>query len=152
MPCTVSAQELVPRGYWPTPNGTNVLVLSYQRSTGDIVTDPTLPYADGKTSGLLHGELRSRELTGLGDARARLSYNLKGAPSMDVAGFQALRDSPKTIVGASLVIQAPSGEYEADFGHLWTRIFMWVAGHALASKSRRICSAAQESARRWFIP
>ena len=98
MPCTVSAQELVPRGYWPTPNGTNVLVLSYQRSTGDIVTDPTLPlagvestidylqlsyqrtfslagrtttmqlslpYADGETSGLLHGELRSRELTGL---------------------------------------------------------------------------------------
>jgi hypothetical protein len=147
MHCTASAQELVPRGYWPTPNGTNVLVLSYQRSTGDIVTDPTLPlagvdstidylqlsyqrtfslagrtttmqlslpYADGETSGLLYGELRSRELTGLGDARVRLSYNLKGAPSMDVAGFQALRDSPKTIVGASLVIQAPSGEYEAD--------------------------------------
>ena len=39
---TVSAQELVPRAYWPTPNGTNVFIVSYQRSTGDIVTDPSL--------------------------------------------------------------------------------------------------------------
>lgn len=37
------AQELTPRAYWPAPEGTNILALGYQRSTGDIVTDPSLP-------------------------------------------------------------------------------------------------------------
>jgi hypothetical protein len=39
----VSAQELAPRAYWPAPVGTNVAVLAYQRSKGDIVIDPSLP-------------------------------------------------------------------------------------------------------------
>jgi hypothetical protein len=144
---TVSAQELVPRAYWPTPNGTNAFIVSYQRSTGDIVTDPSLPltgvdsdidylqlsyqrtfnlagrtatmqlslpYSSGETTGLLDGELRRRDTAGVGDVRVRLSYNLKGAPSMDAAEFRALRDAPRTIVGTSLVVQAPSGDYEAD--------------------------------------
>jgi hypothetical protein len=38
-----SAQELVPRAYWPAPNGTNVLAFGYQYMSGDVVTDPTLP-------------------------------------------------------------------------------------------------------------
>ncbi len=144
---TVSAQELAPRAYWPTPNGTNVLVLAYQKSTGDIVTDPSLPltgvdsdidylqlsyqrtfslagrtstmqlsvpYSQGRTEGLVDGEFLSRDTSGMGDARLRLSYNISGAPSMDAAGFKALRAAPQTIVGASLLIQAPSGDYEAD--------------------------------------
>ena len=147
MPGSVSAQELVPRAYWPTPNGTNVLVLSYQRSTGDIVTDPSLPltgvdsdidylqlsyqrtfslagrtaamqlslpYSWGETRGMLDGEPHSRDTTGVGDARVRLSYNIKGAPSMDAVAFRALRDSPTTIIATSLLIQAPSGDYDAD--------------------------------------
>lgn len=142
-----SAQELAPRANWPTPNGTNVLVMTYQKTTGDIVTDPSLPltgvdsdidylqlsyqrtfnwagrtatmqlsvpYSQGETQGLLEGELRRRETSGLGDTRLRLAYNIKGAPSMDVAGFQALRNTPRTIVGASVLIQAPSGDYDAD--------------------------------------
>jgi len=144
---TVSAQELVPRAYWPTPNGTNILVLGYQKTTGDIVTDPSLPltgvdsdidylqlsyqrtfslagrtatmqlslpYSRGYTEGLLEGEIRGRHTSGLGDARVRLSYNIKGAPSMDAKGFQALRADPKTIVGVSLLVQAPTGDYEVD--------------------------------------
>lgn len=142
-----SAQELTPRAYWPLPNGTNVFILTYQKSTGDIVTDPSLPitgvdsdidyiqlayqrtfsligrtasiqlsqpFADGATEGSAEGTALRRELTGLTDARARLSVNLKGAPSMDAAGFQALRADPQTIVGASLLVQAPTGEYEPD--------------------------------------
>ena len=38
-----AAQELTPRAYWPAPNGTNVVSLGYQYTTGDVVTDPTLP-------------------------------------------------------------------------------------------------------------
>ena len=144
---TVSAQELTPRAYWPTPNGTNVFVVAYQKSAGDIVTDPSLPltgvdsdidylqlsyqrtfslggrtttmqlslpYSRGETAGVLDGEFLSRSTSGLGDTRVRLSYNIKGAPSMDRAGFQALRAAPQTIVGASLLVQAPTGDYDAD--------------------------------------
>ena len=141
------AQELTPRAYWPTPNGVDVLVVSYQRTTGDIVTDPSLPvtgvdseidylqlsyqrtfslagrtaalqlsvpYSQGTTQGVVEGEFLRRDTSGFGDTRLRLAYNLKGAPSMDAAAFQALRDEPQTIVGASVVIQAPTGDYDAD--------------------------------------
>ena len=144
---TVTAQELTPRAYWPMPDGTNVLILGYQRSTGDIVTDPSLPligvdseidylqiayqrafgvfgrsaslqlslpYSRGSTEGIVDGAFRSRDTSGLTDARARFSINLKGAPSMAAAGFQALRAHPRVLVGASLLVQAPTGEYESD--------------------------------------
>ena len=143
----VSAQELAPRAYWPAPNGTNVAVLAYQRNTGDIVIDPSLPitgveseidylqvgyqryfslfgrtataqvslpFADGFTEGFVEGEFRQRTTTGLTDARLRLAVNLRGAPTMDAAGFQALRDDPRIIVGASIVVQAPTGDYDGD--------------------------------------
>jgi hypothetical protein len=141
------AQELTPRAYWPMPVGTNALVLGYQRNTGDIVIDPSLPitgveseidylqvtyqrgfnlfgrsgsvqlslpYADGLTEGTVEGEFLRRKTTGLTDARIRMAVNLIGAPAMGVPGFQALRANPTTIVGASLLLQAPTGEYESD--------------------------------------
>ena len=141
------AQEMAPRAYWPLPNETNVLVLSYQRSSGDIVTDPSLPltgvdsvidylqvsyqrtlsmfgrsanlqlslpFADADTEGFVEGVFRTRKISGIADARVRLSVNLKGAPSMDRAGLQALVQNPTSIVGASLLLQVPTGEYEAD--------------------------------------
>jgi hypothetical protein len=142
-----TAQELTPRAYWPAPVGTNVLVLGYQRNTGDIVIDPSLPvtgvesnidylqvsyqrslnlfgrsasaqfslpYAHGVTEGVVEGEFRRRKTVGLTDARFRLAINLRGAPAMDIEGFQALRAQPKTIIGASLLVQAPTGEYDSD--------------------------------------
>jgi len=133
--CSVaSAQELAPRAYWPTPNGTNVFILSYQHSSGDIVVDPSLPitgvdsdlrdrtatlqfsvpFSQGVTQGLVDGLFRSRETSGMGDTRVRLAVNLKGAPSMDAAAFQELRKKPETIVGASVLVQVPTGGYEPD--------------------------------------
>jgi hypothetical protein len=147
-PCTSAvAQELAPRAYWPSPDGTNVLLVSYQKSTGDIVTDPSLPlvgvesdidvlqlsyqrtfslsgrtatlqvsqpYSWGTTEGLVAGEFLQRKVSGLADTRVRLAVNLKGAPSMDRAGFQALRQNPRPIFGASVIVQAPTGDYESD--------------------------------------
>ena len=142
-----AAQELAPRAYWPAPVGTNVAVLSYQRNSGDILIDPSLPitgveseidylqvgyqrffglfgrtaaaqlslpYADGFTEGMVEGEFQRRNTTGFTDARLRLMINLRGAPAMDVSGFQALRADPQTIIGASLLIQAPTGAYDSD--------------------------------------
>jgi hypothetical protein len=37
------AQELSPRAYWPAPKGTQVAVLGYAYSWGDVLTDPSLP-------------------------------------------------------------------------------------------------------------
>ena len=141
------AQELAPRAYWPAPKGTNVVVVGYQYSTGDIVTDPSLPipgvdskinfalfsyqhtlslfgrtanlqfnlpYTWGSTEGFAEGEFRNRHISAMADARIRLSVNLRGAPTMDVAGFQALRAKPRTIIGASVMVQAPTGGYEPD--------------------------------------
>ena len=140
-----TAQELAPRAYWPAPVGTNVLNVAYQYSSGDIVTDPSLPvtgvdskinfvqvgyqrtfsllgrtanaqinlpYSWGTSEGFLNGEFLSVDTVGYGDARARLSINLRGAPAMDGAGFQALQANPETIVGVSLLIQAPTGTYD----------------------------------------
>ena len=141
------AQELAPRAYWPTPEGTNVLVVGYQYSRGDIVADPSLPivgeetginfaqvsyqrtlslfgrttnlqfnlpYTWGSTEGLVEGEFRRRHISAMADARVRLSVNLRGAPTMDADGFRALRAKPRTIVGTSLLVQAPTGGYEPD--------------------------------------
>ncbi len=144
---SISAQELAPRAYWPAPRGTNVLVLGYQYSRGDVVTDPSLPitgvdsninfaqfsyqrtlslsgrtanlqfnlpYTWGSTEGFAEGEFRSRRVSATADARIRVAVNLLGAPTMDGAGFQALRAQPSTIVGASVLIQAPTGGYDSD--------------------------------------
>jgi len=37
------AQELTPRAYWPAPHGTKFFTVGYAYSTGDVVTDPSLP-------------------------------------------------------------------------------------------------------------
>ncbi len=141
------AQELAPRAYWPHPKGTNLIVLGYQYTSGDIVSDPTLPitgveskinfaqvtyqrtvslfarsanvqfnlpYSWGTSEGFANGQFQRRETSAMADARFRVSVNLLGAPSMDAAGFQALRAKPRTIIGTSLLIQMPTGGYESD--------------------------------------
>jgi len=139
------AQELTPRAYWPTPNGTNLLVFGYQNSSGDILTDPALPvtgvrsdisylqvgyqrtfnwfsrtgtiqinqpYSWGTTEGFLAGQYRDRKTSGMADTQIRFAINLIGAPSMDKAQFRELLANPTTIVGVSLQLKLPTGEYQ----------------------------------------
>jgi hypothetical protein len=42
----VSAQELEPRAYSPAPVGLNFALVAYGRSTGEVLTDPSLPVQD----------------------------------------------------------------------------------------------------------
>jgi len=74
----------------------------------------SVPHANGLTRGVVDGEFLQRKTVGLTDARARLAINLAGAPAMDAAGFAALRAQPRPIIGASLLVQAPTGEYDSD--------------------------------------
>lgn len=73
-----------------------------------------VPYVDGTTTGMVSDEPGRRDVSGVGDIAATLTINLLGAPSMLPAEFQQLRQSPRPILGASIKIMAPTGEYESD--------------------------------------
>ena len=141
------AQQLTPRAYWPAPVGTQVLLMGYQYSSGDIITDPTLPiagvnsqihyamlgyqrffsflgrtanvqlaapYSAGTTEGLVRRAFQSVDVRGLGDMTIKGTVNLLGAPAMDGTGMQALRAAPRTQLGLSITVSAPTGEYQPD--------------------------------------
>jgi hypothetical protein len=69
-----------------------------------------LPYSWGEISGEVAEEARSITRAGLADARLKLSVNLLGNPAMRLGEFVKVR--PRTIVGTSLTVVAPSGEYD----------------------------------------
>ncbi|MDO3380591.1 transporter [Gilvimarinus algae] len=141
------AQELAPRAYWPAPKGTNVLVMSYQRSQGDVLVDVSAPIEGaevtldflsltyqrtfglfdrtaslqlnyplvrGDAEAMVNGEFRERSISAAADPRARLAINLLGAPSMDGAAFRQLAAEPEPIVGASVLVSIPTGEYDGS--------------------------------------
>ena len=64
------------------------------------------------TCGAIISATRSRKRTGLklGDPRLRLAINLYGAPAMTPKEFASR--SRKTILGASLVVSPPLGQYD----------------------------------------
>jgi len=71
-----------------------------------------LPYAWLSARGDLEGQARKREVSGFADARLRLSINLYGAPALSLEEFKDYRQ--RTIVGMSLLITAPFGQYDSD--------------------------------------
>ncbi len=92
--------------------------LTYQRWLGVLGRSASvqvnLPYSNGLTEGFVEGEYRNRKTVGFADMRIRFAINLAGAPAMDPAGFAALIKDPRPIVGASVVVQPPTGEYDPD--------------------------------------
>jgi hypothetical protein len=138
------AQELEPRAYSASPVGANFAVVGYGRSTGQVVTDPTLPISDvsahinalslglgrtfgvggrqglvtaslpyswGDAEGNVGEEQRRITRSGLVDLRAKLSVNLFGSPALTPAKF-AQRPRERFILGTSLAVAAPTGQYE----------------------------------------
>lgn len=71
-----------------------------------------LPGTAGDWEGTLDGELRQRKIDGFGDLRAALSVNFIGAPALPRGEFREYR--PGTIVGASVGIIAPTGQYDSS--------------------------------------
>jgi hypothetical protein len=63
----------------------------------------------------LESEDLGKSLSGLSDPQLRFNINLIGAPTMTPQEFQAFRkEPPRSILGASLRIQLPTGEYNND--------------------------------------
>ena len=71
-----------------------------------------LPYVWGTISGKVAEQAQSVTRSGLADARAKLSVNLIGGAALTPAAF--VKAPRRTIIGASLTVAAPIGQYYAD--------------------------------------
>ena len=72
--------------------------------------DAVVPFAFGDWEGRLAGQDTTRSATGFGDPAVRLSVNFIGAPALEIPRFMTYRQG--TIVGASLRVIAPLGQYD----------------------------------------
>jgi len=143
------AQDLAPRAYVITPLHTNAITLSYGFYSGNLdlgnipITDASarvsvpvlslfhsmnffgrtgnfvvsLPYGVGNFRGTVLGTETNVYRSGLLDSVYRFSVNLKGGPSMTVQEYARWRQ--KTIIGVSLRVVAPTGQYDS------TKLINW---------------------------
>lgn len=92
----------------------NTAVLAYARSLNawgnSAKFDVILPYSSFSGSALAGGLIREREMSGFGDPRFRFSVNFYGAPALTLKEFAGYQQD--VIVGASLQVTAPLGEYD----------------------------------------
>lgn len=71
-----------------------------------------LPYAWGEASATIYGTPQSTSRNGFGDIRLRFSWLLLGAPAATPA--EVFKSPRKTIIGTSLNIVTPTGQYFPD--------------------------------------
>ena len=74
--------------------------------------DVIVPASSFAARGLVDGQPREREMSGLGDPRFRVSVNLIGAPALSARDFVNYRQD--LIVGVSLQVSAPFGQYDSS--------------------------------------
>jgi hypothetical protein len=90
-------------------------ILAYARSldvwgrSGKV--DVVLPYAWLSGTAEVEGQPRERDVSGFADPRLRFSVNLYGAPALSLQEFARYRQD--LIIGASLQVAAPLGQYNA---------------------------------------
>jgi hypothetical protein len=95
----------------------DAVVVGYARTFGlfgrSASVAAALPFASGEVSGLVGGTTRGRvERNGPGDTRVRFAVNLYGSPARTPQEFA--REKPRATFGASLIVAAPSGQYDPD--------------------------------------
>lgn len=69
-----------------------------------------IPYVKGRASGNVLEDRLEVTRSGLGDLRARFTMNLVGSPALKLKEFAAY--NPRTTVGVSLTLVAPTGQYD----------------------------------------
>jgi hypothetical protein len=74
--------------------------------------DVIVPYSDLSGTATFKGEPVERKVTGFNDPRFRLAVNFYGAPALSKQEFAGYRQD--LIVGASLQVAAPLGQYDPD--------------------------------------
>jgi hypothetical protein len=140
----LAGQDLAPRAYTITPLHSNAVTLSWGfydgglNFTGSIPITATgtynvpiftyyhslsvfgrsanitasLPYGVGNFHAAALGRQRSAYRSGLLDLGLRFSVNLIGAPAMQLDQFSKWKQ--KTVVGASIRVIAPTGQYSSN--------------------------------------
>ena len=93
----------------------NLATIGYGRTFGlggrQGLVVVVLPYAWGHVEGLVREQTRRVRRAGLADPRVKVSVNLLGPAAMSPEEF---RKAPRqTILGVSLTMQAPTGEYDS---------------------------------------
>lgn len=143
------AQDLAPRAYIITPIHSNAITLSYGFYSGNLdfgnipITDArahasvpvfnyfhsmnffgrtasalvSLPYGVGNFRGSVLGAETNVYRSGVLDSMYRFTVNLKGGPAMTVQEYRAWQQ--KTIIGVSLRVVAPTGQYDS------TKLINW---------------------------
>jgi hypothetical protein len=90
-------------------------VLGYARSINFFGRSSSVavaePYIWGTLEGLVLGVPQEGRRSGLGDPVFRLAVNLYGAPAMDLEQFRRYRQT--TVIGGSLTVSAPLGQYDS---------------------------------------
>ena len=92
------------------------MVLGYARAldfwgqSGKV--DVIVPYACVDGEGVFMGAARQRDVCGFGDPSFRVSINFYGAPSLSLKEYPKFQQN--VIIGASLQIVAPLGQYDKD--------------------------------------
>lgn len=71
-----------------------------------------LPYSWAQASAVVNGQSESISRSGFSDMRMRLSVLVIGAPATTAANFAKVKH--KTILGVSLTVSAPTGQYFPD--------------------------------------
>ena len=77
-----------------------------------------LPYGVGNYQGITLGPVHSAYRSGLLDSVYRVSVNLKGGPAMELPQFMKWKQ--KTLLGVSLKVIAPTGQYNPDLLVNWS--------------------------------
>jgi len=96
----------------------NTGILAYARTldlwgrTSNFLVN--LPYSWGTTSGFLSGLPAERDFNDIGDLSVTLNVNLRGAPTMTREDFLEFRANPRPLIGASIKLIAPTGEYSSN--------------------------------------
>ena len=101
----------------PLENGhsrVNAVPLAYVRSL-DVFGNAgsiglVLPFANLSGSATFNGVEQDRKITGIADPAVRFAVNFYGAPALNAEQFKAYRQD--LIVGASVVVTAPLGQYD----------------------------------------
>src|SRR5215471_18232461 len=112
------AQDMAPRAYVITPLQSNAVTLTWGfydgglNFSGNIPLVATVPYGVGTFEASALGRSRSAYRSGLLDLGIRFSVNLIGAPAMRLDQFGKWRQ--KTILGASVRVIAPTGQYSSE--------------------------------------
>ena len=93
---------------------TNYAFVRYTRSLGlfgrTAKAKVLVPYARGRWEGRVDGAPGERKDSGLGDAVLGLDVSFMGAPALTAGKFAQYRQ--KTIVGSSIRVVAPTGDYD----------------------------------------